>query len=374
MVKILKSNHGSYIKSKFENNPNNIQMDGVATVGVSNHIARSDHIHPHDTTKADKDHSHDTATSNKSGFLSSDDKSKLDTIEDNANNYSHPTHTQKTLGLYKINVDDKGHVSQTGAVTLNDLQEIGVPVGSNEYTHPQNRSFVGKPEADAQPSFGGSVTVSTVTTDNYGHVMQMFDRKIVFPAAEVSQANKGLMGSQDKIKLDNIEQNANKTTVDSRLSLNSNNPVSNNTIVNALNDKSDVGHTHSVGEVSNLQSLLDAKSDNDHLHSNSRDRYQILLVKYNASNNTFESEDNLQITIGNNMQLACIVRNKWTGKIATELNVPIFIMINDQSYQRTLQSGVSGGLDFHVTGPVLVMARLKNGADYNTSFDMKYVQ
>ncbi len=374
MVKILKSNIWSYIKSKFENNPNNIQMDGIANVGVSDTIARSDHVHPRDSTKADTDHSHDAATNTESGFLSSNDKIKLDSIEDAANNYSHPSYSRKSLGLYKINVDDNGHVSQTGSVTLNDLQEIGVPINSGqEYSHPQHRSFAGKPETDKAPRFGDAVTISAVTTDDYGHVTQMFDREIKFPEAEVSQVNKGLMGSQDKIKLDNIEQNANKTTVDSRLSGTSNNPISNNAVVNALNAKADTSHNHSINDVSNLKSLLDAKSDNDHLHSNSRDRYQILLVKYDDSNNTFENEDNLRITIGNK-KLACIVRNKWTGGLATDLSCSVFMMVNGQSYERTLHSGVSSGLDFNITEPVLVLARLKNGSDYNTSFDMKYVQ
>ena len=377
MVKILKSNIWSYIKSKFENNPNNIQMDGIANVGVSDTIARSDHVHPRDSTKADTDHSHDAATNTESGFLSSNDKIKLDNIEDAANNYSHPSYNQKSLGLYKIRVDDKGHVSQTDIVTLNDLQDIGVPISSGEYVHPQYRSFVGKPETDTQPLFGGVVNVSAVTTDNQGHVTRVDDRKIIFPETEASNSNHGLMSVNDKIKLDNIESNANKTTVDSRLSVSSNNPISNNAVVNALNTKSDTGHNHSISDVSNLQSLLDGKSDSDHLHSDSRDRYQILIIKYDATNNTFDSEDNLKINIYNsNSKLACVVRNKMTGRIATELSgVTIYLMVNGQSYERTIGSdGISGRLDFNITEPVIVLARLKNGSDYNSSFDVKYAQ
>ena len=40
--------------------------------------------------KADKDHTHLDATTSKSGFMSSADKTKLDGIQENANNYVHP--------------------------------------------------------------------------------------------------------------------------------------------------------------------------------------------------------------------------------------------------------------------------------------------
>lgn len=53
-------------------------------------------------------------------------KSKLDTIDDHANNYSHPTHTAAAEGLYKITVDNLGHVSHTTAVTKEDITKLGI--------------------------------------------------------------------------------------------------------------------------------------------------------------------------------------------------------------------------------------------------------
>ncbi len=41
--------------------------------------------------KADKEHDHDLASEEASGFMSSDDKYKLNRVEDNANHYIHPT-------------------------------------------------------------------------------------------------------------------------------------------------------------------------------------------------------------------------------------------------------------------------------------------
>lgn len=49
------------------------------------------------------------------------EKNKLAGIAEGANNYSHPTYTSKTSGLYKITVDGTGHVSGTAPVTASDI-------------------------------------------------------------------------------------------------------------------------------------------------------------------------------------------------------------------------------------------------------------
>lgn len=267
MVKILKSNIWSYIKSKFENNPNNIKMNGTPTAGTNDKIARADHTHPHDNTKADKNHNHDTATTNNPGFISAIDKLKLDNIESNANNYKHPTYTSKGLGLYKIEVDNTGHINQTGYVTINDLEAIGVPTSITEYKHPTYGALTGKPSANTTPLFGDEITISQVVSNNTGHVSQLIDRKIKIPDNEASNTKRGLMSSSDKIKLDSIEANSNKTTVDTRLSGNSNNPVTNTVITNALSGKADSNHTHNIGNIPGLPNALDAKSDTGHTHN-----------------------------------------------------------------------------------------------------------
>lgn len=57
-------------------------MDGVASIGDDNGLyARSNHVHPTDTTRA----STATATGNNNGLMSSNDKNKLDLIEAGAN-------------------------------------------------------------------------------------------------------------------------------------------------------------------------------------------------------------------------------------------------------------------------------------------------
>ena len=43
------------------------------------------------------------------------------------NVYTHPTHTSKSSGLYKVAVDDTGHVSETSDVTKEDIVDLGIP-------------------------------------------------------------------------------------------------------------------------------------------------------------------------------------------------------------------------------------------------------
>ena len=61
-----------------------------------------------------------------SGVMTYAQKVKLDGIAVGANNYVHPDYTQATKGLYKITVDSLGHVSNTEAVTKEDIAELGI--------------------------------------------------------------------------------------------------------------------------------------------------------------------------------------------------------------------------------------------------------
>ena len=71
-------------------------------------------------------------------------------------------------------------------------------------------------------------------------------------------------------KLENIDDGANKTVVDSSLSSSSTNPVQNKVVNSALNGKANSSHNHSISNITNLQSTLDNKSATGHTHD---DRY-----------------------------------------------------------------------------------------------------
>lgn len=70
--------------------------------------------------------------------------------------YVHPKFTPRDAGLYKITVNDEGHVSDATAVTKEDITVLGIPAQDTVYTHP---SYV--------PREAG---LYKVTVDSTGHV------------------------------------------------------------------------------------------------------------------------------------------------------------------------------------------------------------
>lgn len=182
-------------------------------------------------------HDHDAATQSVAGFMSAADKKKLDDIDEGANKYSHPTYTSRAEGLYKITVNGTGHVSAATAVMQSDITGLGiatddvmtgasssvdgakglVPAPSKgdqnkflkgdgswavPYTHPTYTEVNGKPDADATPGFGGTFTVTDITTNTLGHVTAGTSRTITIPSTTATTSAAGLMSAEDKTKLD----------------------------------------------------------------------------------------------------------------------------------------------------------------------------
>ena len=75
----------------------------------------------------------DVATTENNGLMSSADKAKLDGIEAEANNYTHPEYEAKQAGLYRISVDNTGHVATADKMTSDELAAEGVSPA--DHTH-----------------------------------------------------------------------------------------------------------------------------------------------------------------------------------------------------------------------------------------------
>lgn len=61
------------------------------------------------------------------------EKDKLATIEPDANFYEHPEHTSHASGLYKVTVDDSGHVSSATLADMEDIVALGIPAQDTTY-------------------------------------------------------------------------------------------------------------------------------------------------------------------------------------------------------------------------------------------------
>ena len=133
------------------------------------------------------------ATQDQSGLMSANDKKKLDGIEENANNYTLPVATTTRLGGVKagnnITISGDGTISATDTNTTYDVME-----GATNEANGQS-GLVPAPTQGQQTRFlRGDGTWQVPINTTYSNATQSKD---------------GLMSSEDKTKLDGIEENAN---------------------------------------------------------------------------------------------------------------------------------------------------------------------
>jgi len=226
MAEIRKTNIFQYLKTKYNNVASIVKMNGTQSAGSSDYIARADHVHPTDTSRAASNHSHGSLVND--GALNSDITS--------VNKVAVTDATNKLKTISKLPLDKVTHQDISGKANV-----------------------------------------------NHSH-------------ASASSSANGFLSKEDKSKLDGIATEANKTVVDSSLSSSSNNPVQNKIVTNALNGKANSSHSHSISNITNLQSALDSKSETGHTHD---DRYYTeteMNTKLNGKANSSHTHTASQIS------------------------------------------------------------------------------
>lgn len=203
MAEIRKTNIFQYLKTKYNNVASIVKMNGTQSAGSSDYIARADHVHPTDTSRAASNHSHGSLVND--GALNSDITS--------VNKVAVTDATNKLKTISKLPVDKVTHQDISGKANVNHSHD------------------------------------------------------------SASSSANGFLSKEDKSKLDGIATEANKTVVDSSLSSTSTNPVQNKVVNSALNGKANSSHSHSISNITNLQSALDSKSGTNHNHDN---KYSLL--------------------------------------------------------------------------------------------------
>ena len=226
MAEIRKTNIFQYLKTKYNNVASIVKMNGTQSAGSSDYIARADHVHPTDTSRAASNHSHGSLVND--GALNSDITS--------VNKVAVTDATNKLKTISKLPLDKVTHQDISGKANVN---------------HSHNSAS--------------------------------------------SSAN-GFLSKEDKSKLDGIATGANKTVVDSSLSSSSTNPVQNKVVTSALNGKANSSHSHSISNITNLQSALNSKSETGHTHD---DRYYTeteMNTKLNGKANSSHTHTASQIS------------------------------------------------------------------------------
>ena len=115
------------------------------------------------------------ATTENNGLMSSADKAKLDGIEAGANNYTHPVYEAKQAGLYRISVDNTGHVATADKMTSEELAVEGVSPA--DHTHDLGELVdTLETSADAVEDADTVMVGATVTSDD-GSVTTKYTRR-----------------------------------------------------------------------------------------------------------------------------------------------------------------------------------------------------
>lgn len=74
--------------------------------------------------------------------------------------YNHPTYIAQPNGLYKVTVDNLGHVSNVIAVEKVDITALGIPAQDTVYTHPSTHSASMITDSNAHSNLGTSADAS----------------------------------------------------------------------------------------------------------------------------------------------------------------------------------------------------------------------
>lgn len=97
------------------------------------------------------------------GLMSKEDKKKLNGIAEGATKYIHPTYTPAISGLYKISVDNMGHVNSTSAVTADDIGALGISTEKHTHVVADIKDFPLWSKAASKPTYTWSEITSKPT-------------------------------------------------------------------------------------------------------------------------------------------------------------------------------------------------------------------
>ena len=112
-----------------------------------------------------KDTTYEPATPYYGGLMSADDKRKLDGLSSENNKYTHPTYSPASSALYKITVDNTGHIAVATPVSKNDIVALGIPPKDTTYNI-ATQSTAGLMSADDKAKLDG---ISTSGSSDYIH-------------------------------------------------------------------------------------------------------------------------------------------------------------------------------------------------------------
>ena len=129
--------------------------------------------------------------------------------------YTHPNYPAKTNGLYKITVDNTGHVSGTNSVSKADITALGIPAQDTTYSEAGTSLGLVKSGGDVTISSG----VITVNDDSHNHIIGNIDNLQATLDSKVDKVDGKGLSTNDftndyKTKLDGLSNPVAITTAE----------------------------------------------------------------------------------------------------------------------------------------------------------------
>lgn len=173
------------------------QMDGTASTGTAKRFANQDHVHPSDTTKADK-----SATVTNVAWDSTNNK-----ITKTINGTTSDIVTTSTLktAIGSATTSNEGLMTTTQVTKLNGI-ETGAEVNQNAFSNVKvgSTNVVADTTSDTLELVAGSNVTLTPDATNDKVTIAATDTTY----SDATQSTHGLMSSSDKTKLDGIASGA----------------------------------------------------------------------------------------------------------------------------------------------------------------------
>lgn len=226
------SSHGTHVSFDSTNKP---KMDGTAAFGTSSKVARADHVHPTDTSRA----------------------SKTEFDSHNSDTTKHITSTERTNWNAAKTHADSAHAPSNAQPNQNAFSNI--KVGST--------TIAADTTTDTLTFVGSNVSITTDATND----------KVTFSVANGSTSTKGVVQLTDSVTSTSTTTAATPKNVKAAYDLA-------NQAKTTADSKANASHTHTVanitdltatatelnymdGVTSNVQAQLDSKVDENHTHS-----------------------------------------------------------------------------------------------------------
>ena len=247
------SSHGTHVSFDSTNKP---KMDGTAAFGTSSKVARADHVHPTDTSRAAKTDL-DSHTSNTTVHVTSTERSNWNAAKSHADSAHAPSNAEKNQNAFS-NVT----VGSTTIAADSTTDTLTLVAGTNVTITPDatnDKITISATDTNTTYSAGTGISLSGTTFSNSGV------RSISTGSAN-GTISVNTNGTSADVAVKGLGSAAYKATSAFDAAGAANTALTNaKTYTDTVAEgKANTSHSHAISDVSGLQTALDGKAASSH--------------------------------------------------------------------------------------------------------------